>query len=326
MADEVEFFEQLKERIAEGDERAALEALRQFTRERAPKLCNEVLQQMGRLSQLEREERSGELTREEARVERGRLRKALLSLVDAVERSLRNSPVPPPVSAVKFAAPEEAHLEKIIGANNLKSIAWLRRGLEVSRSVCRVVTPNSVGSGFLLSGGRLLTNHHVIPSAEVAGRSYVEFNVEEEMDGRLTTPSRATINSEGLLAAADLDYCLVALNEMDGGAPLSSWGFLEIETKEVPKVGHHVTIVQHPAGGPKQIAITANQVVNVYEHRLQYTTDTMPGSSGSPVFNDAWKVVALHHSGGNVIINAAGDRMFANEGILMKHLRERLSL
>jgi endonuclease G len=30
---------------------------------------------------------------------------------------------------------------------------------------------------------------------------------------------------------------------------------------------------------------------------LQYVADTMDGSSGSPVFNQNWEVVALHHSG-----------------------------
>ncbi len=30
---------------------------------------------------------------------------------------------------------------------------------------------------------------------------------------------------------------------------------------------------------------------------VHYRTDTSPGSSGSPVFNDQWEIVALHHSG-----------------------------
>jgi hypothetical protein len=33
------------------------------------------------------------------------------------------------------------------------------------------------------------------------------------------------------------------------------------------------------------------------EDFLHYHTDTAPGSSGSPVFNDQWEVVGLHHSG-----------------------------
>jgi V8-like Glu-specific endopeptidase len=31
---------------------------------------------------------------------------------------------------------------------------------------------------------------------------------------------------------------------------------------------------------------------------LQYTTSTEPGSSGSPVFDDEFQVVGIHHSGG----------------------------
>jgi V8-like Glu-specific endopeptidase len=84
-------------------------------------------------------------------------------------------------------------------------------------------------------------------------------------------------------------------------------------------------IIQHPQGGPKQIALTANQVVNVYEHRLQYTTDTLPGSSGSPVFNDDWQVIAIHHAGGNLISNSRGDRRFVNQGILLSYILRDLT-
>ena len=57
-------------------------------------------------------------------------------------------------------------------------------------------------------------------------------------------------------------------------------------------------------------------------HRLQYTTDTMPGSSGSPVFNDEWHVVAIHHAGGDLVKNSQGDKVFANEGMLFKWILE----
>jgi len=67
-----------------------------------------------------------------------------------------------------------------------------------------------------------------------------------------------------------------------------------------------------------RIAITANQVVNVFEHRLQYTTDTLPGSSGSPVFNDAWEVIALHHAGGNMISNTTRSIVIAGMKIWRK--------
>ena len=75
-----------------------------------------------------------------------------------------------------------------------------------------------------------------------------------------------------------------------------------------------------PLGGPKQIALTSNQVINIYDHRVQYVTDTLPGSSGAPVFNAGWEVVAVHHAGGQLLKSPAGDRVFANEGISVSSL------
>jgi len=186
------------------------------------------------------------------------------------------------------------------------------------------VTRQNLGSGFLIEGGRILTNHHVIPDVGTAEKAYIEFGYEENLDGTLRTACRFELDADPAAFRADakLDYCVVKVKERSAEPFLKAWGVLplELDARNTPKVGEHVTIIQHPAGGPKQIAVTANQVVNIFDHRLQYTTDTMPGSSGSPVFNDAWKVVALHHAGGNMLCNAKGDRMFANEGILIGHI------
>ncbi|HBB34339.1 MAG TPA: hypothetical protein DC064_21730 [Cyanobacteria bacterium UBA9273] len=38
-------------------------------------------------------------------------------------------------------------------------------------------------------------------------------------------------------------------------------------------------------------------MLKILDDFLWYRTDTAPGSSGSPVFNDSWQVIALHHSG-----------------------------
>jgi endonuclease G, mitochondrial len=63
-----------------------------------------------------------------------------------------------------------------------------------------------------------------------------------------------------------------------------------------------VNIVQHPKGELKQIAIRNNTLLDLPEDPgldklAHYETDTEQGSSGSPVFNDQWEVIALHHSG-----------------------------
>jgi hypothetical protein len=50
--------------------------------------------------------------------------------------------------------------------------------------------------------------------------------------------------------------------------------------------------------------------------RLQYLTDTLDGSSGSPVFDVNWCVVGLHHKGGVVVETPGAKQAFyRNQGI-----------
>lgn len=283
----------------------------------------EVLVHSGRLHRLRKEVRKGLLTRDQAAVERARIGHALLELLDELEARTAPAERPFPTPTVPFEPPADGGLEKIIGANHLKSIAWLERGLQAARAVCRIVTPHGLGTGFLVGNDRLLTNYHVLPDAERAARSHAEFNFQEDLRGHLLEVSRYPLLRDDFKADAELDYALVRVGSYPASPPLDGWGSLPLHGGPVPEIGEHVSIIQHPGGGPKQIAAAANQVVNRYEHRLQYTTDTLPGSSGSPVFNDDWKVVALHRAGGNLLINARGDRMFANEGIVVEAILER---
>src|SRR5262249_54161171 len=62
-------------------------------------------------------------------------------------------------------------------------------------------------------------------------------------------------------------------------------------------VGEYLTIIQHPNGERKQVCVRENKLLKFEADTLWYATDTLGGSSGSPVFNRFWQVVALHHSG-----------------------------
>ena len=59
-------------------------------------------------------------------------------------------------------------------------------------------------------------------------------------------------------------------------------------------------------GYPSIVGTGANGTI------LHYSADTEPGSSGSPVFNDEWEMVALHHSG--VPARDASGRLLAIDG------------
>ncbi|MEH2080650.1 MAG: serine protease [Nostoc sp.] len=85
-----------------------------------------------------------------------------------------------------------------------------------------------------------------------------------------------------------------------------------------------VNIIQHPAGRPKEISFQNNFVEYIGGNVVQYVTSTQNGSSGSPVLNDGWEVVALHHAGGNIPEPTTQRRYFRNEGILVERILANL--
>jgi hypothetical protein len=58
-------------------------------------------------------------------------------------------------------------------------------------------------------------------------------------------------------------------------------------------------IIQHPSGAPIKLALDTNAIESINENRtrVRYATNTEPGSSGSPCFDQNWNVIALHHRG-----------------------------
>ena len=206
-------------------------------------------------------------------------------------------------------------LERIMGSQpTFLPIKFLEIGLQRARSVVRVVTPDGYGTGFLIRENLLITNNHVIPSEDVAQQTKVEFNYQETVAGLAAPVSAFSLDpGNGFATSPEIggdDWTAVRIK----GNPQADWGALELVEANV-KICDYVNIIQHPGSLPKQVALYHNVVAFTDDRRVQYLTDTLPGSSGSPVFDSAWKVVALHHSGGWLTEPASKRVFFRNEGI-----------
>ena len=223
------------------------------------------------------------------------------------------------------AAEGAALLEKIINTDDFVGIRYLDAGVAAARAIGRVNIRNAAGrlqgygTGSLVSPALLLTNHHVLPDAETARHSAIEFNYQDGIDGRPLLAQLLDLDPDRFFLADDeRDFALVAVRATP--AELAPFGFnqlIEAEGKAI--IGEWVTIVQHPRGEKKQIALRENQIVDIPERFLHYSADTEPGSSGSLVFNDQWEAVALHHAS----VPAPEHREFGgflNEGVRISRI------
>lgn len=249
-------------------------------------------------------------------------------LVQAQQDQLHLAIEAPGIDDTAWRGPTDSNqLEKIIyNISTLREIAFLQRGLETSKSVGRIVlSDGSRGTGFLTSDNLLITNHHVIPSEEAAKSAQVQFNVQKTLQGLDAKVEAYALNPEAGFATSPKesqggdDWTAVRVE----GNPNQTWGIISL-TPMAPRLNDEVIIIQHAGGGPKQIAMSHNVIVSVDEHRLQYLTDTLEGSSGSPVFDVNWRAVALHQKGGYLRDPNSKMNVFRNQGIHINRVIEGL--
>ena len=198
-------------------------------------------------------------------------------------------------------------LERIMGRNDLVAAPrFLEAGLMASRAVARIRIQSPSGShigwgtGSLIAPRLLLTNNHVLKTAALASGSVAEFNVEEPLPGQmLPTVPFSLRPDEFFITDAALDFTLVAVApQSSNGRSIDDFGFNRPFAGDDPILeSERVNIIQHPNGRPKELSLRDNTVTAIQPDFIQYQADTEPGSSGSPVFNDQWQLVALHHSG-----------------------------
>ncbi|MDX2524484.1 trypsin-like serine peptidase [Streptomyces europaeiscabiei] len=211
------------------------------------------------------------------------------------------------VEAVR-AEPLEATAayERILGVSrDLQAWSFLPRGTRAARTVARIsVRENGrelpVGTGFLVSPNLLLTNHHVLPDAEAARQSFVEFDAQVTVDNTPQSATRLELDPDGFFAADQrLDFALVRVApgpDLRPAGETFGWNRLSAQKGKLV-IGEPVNVIGHPMGRLKEIAVRDNMLQVRLDDFLHYKTDTEPGNSGSPVFNDQWEIVALHHSG-----------------------------
>jgi V8-like Glu-specific endopeptidase len=220
-------------------------------------------------------------------------------------------------------------LEKVFGKHGPRSFEWYTRGLDRARAVARVEASDGspVGTGFLVRAADvfksfdkkseellLVTNSHVLsrtaPDALRAADAVVRF---EALDNRRTFGVREILFES---PEQKLDVTIASLDSAVTGVEPCPIAPRQEPTFD-PNSARKLFVIGHPLGGQLSISIDDNLQVGWQKPRLHYTTPTEPGNSGSPVFDDSWRLLAVHHAGSDRMQRLDGRPGLykANEGI-----------
>ena len=215
--------------------------------------------------------------------------RAMAEMQDAVDM---------PLTAVPSLA-SEAFVGK---HNNILSSEFLEIGLLAARSVCRITHRIETGTGFLVGAGVVVTNAHVLRDEGEARQATFDFLFDDNTIGTpQNTVTYAANPNRFWFVNEVLDVALVALHESDHFPDLSVFGWLPLLRDEGKiLIGEPVNIIQHPMGRSKRITVHESSLIHLdnesdVEDFCWYTGDTEKGSSGSPVLNSGWEVIAVHH-------------------------------
>jgi len=190
------------------------------------------------------------------------------------------------------------------------------------------------GTGWMIASDLILTNYHVLrnrpqaqttqPSAAdltsqaLATKAHFFFDYDNAVGLKIDVKELIAYQSD---KSKDFALLRLAQSPKVDVLPLYTDKFVLPEPVQTPKgtvtkKGLAVNIIQHPDGGRKRLALRNNLVYKADYPKLHYFTDTLGGSSGSPVFDDAWRVVALHRAAVQTKAEFQGKILgYVNEGI-----------
>lgn len=241
------------------------------------------------------------------------------------EDPLVEAPAAPDQPTVWRGFDDRGELERqVFDEPSLLDVAFMQRGVELAPAVARllVTRPSGryYGTAFRVGDDLLLTNHHVLfdgPAVKATGVA-AWLHYELDVAGRPRAYQVAECRPDTIIGNARHDWAVIRTRE-----PLSAdVPVVDLAAADHVRINERVYIIQHPNGGVKKIGMHHNVVRYVDDNVIQYWTDTERGSSGSPVFNERWQVVALHHR--SVEAGSPGMREYRNQGRCIARVVEGL--
>ncbi|MDZ8023616.1 MAG: trypsin-like peptidase domain-containing protein [Nostoc sp. DedQUE11] len=172
------------------------------------------------------------------------------------------------------------------------------KAIKARNTVCRIESPKGmgIGTGVLVGKNVLLTCNHIFSKTHVR-QAWVRFNYNpdsHQLDKDLFELDMAFVTYHNRP-----DYALVKIKNN----PQQQKAICSNETLDS---GQDVRIIHHPQGNPVIIS-DFGQITQVGEDYIDHNVKTDDGSSGAPIFNRQWELIAIHQGNPGIGRSVAPD-------------------
>jgi hypothetical protein len=182
--------------------------------------------------------------------------------------------------------------------DNSEPLAFVDEALQAAYAVGRLVNggTNTQGTCFMISPRLLATAGHVLEEAGDLSKLRVEFKFDAFF-GRDPVHTEFELKPDLLLLLpkdlGGLDVAVVAIGPRIGTSTFNPSFCSLTDGGRSHQISNHANIIHYPRGVP-QLVVRDNWLVLRDDIQLSYRSQTDTASSGAPVFNAAWKPIALH--------------------------------
>jgi endonuclease G len=218
---------------------------------------------------------------------------ALYEAVQHLEGGQKNEAADGQVAAQVWANPPR-----------IQPIAYLEEGLRAARSVAVIRLSEEPGATAYGSTGWLLTPDLVVVAAHLLSTEngpVKDFSIERANERVQTAIVRFDFDAPGqqtteyrvrdvVLSDPYLDIAVLRLVE-----PVKDRAPLTVRPDALPTNLTGLAAIHHPHLGPKQIS-RDGRLLRAQASDVLYLIDTAPGSAGAPIFDDQWRVIAVHRA------------------------------
>ncbi len=207
---------------------------------------------------------------------------------------LNSAPIPSVPETIKSTKSPSLTPGQIVTNAEMIDISYLKKILNASKPVAALRTRSErSATGFLIAPQLFLTTNTALPNPAEARKATITLHYQNDENDMLETTKILDLNPQKLfLTDEKLNYSLVGVENEDNVAKTEP---AKLTLQPVLDTDN-IIIIHHPENKSQHVSFFNTKLTGFAGDFINYSAHTENGSVGGPIFDNNWRVIAMHQS------------------------------